>query len=388
MTYSINLSNGNSLIDVPDGAIDSTTTSLSLVGRNVAGYGEYQNENFVHLLESFANATPPDSPLVGQLWYDTQARHLKVFVQEGIWQGIGKLDALPTTPLLASARKGDFWYNTTTNQLYVFNGSSYELLSVSIPGFGKSRLEGGTILGTSPSGGGEQTFPVLTLYVDNEVIAHIVSETIIPTTPVSSLHENSETPGRLIAGINLVGTALINGRVDQSHKLIDDIDGPLASTSFVRSDSANTQEVASTIWSKETIQAGVRDNDDSQHLVKIGNYTGTGASTTLDGQLVYTGTRFVITCAQPLETARDVVSFDSALSNKTIVTPLTTVELGTAAKPFGTLHATTLNGSLTGPVTGNVIGNINGDNAKLDKIYTRDGLTTVVDLTKTTTEFY
>ncbi len=75
MTYSINLSNGNNLIDVPDGAIDSTTTSLSLVGRNVAGYGEYQNENFVHLLESFANATPPDSPLVGQLWYDSQARH-------------------------------------------------------------------------------------------------------------------------------------------------------------------------------------------------------------------------------------------------------------------------------------------------------------------------
>jgi hypothetical protein len=45
-------------------------------------------------------------------------------------------------------------------------------------------------------------------------------------------------------------------------------------------------------------------------------------------------------------------------------------------------------GNLTGTVTGNVIGNINGDNARLDKIFTRNGLTTVVDLTKSTPEHY
>jgi hypothetical protein len=79
MPYSLKLSNGDSLVDIPDGKVDFATTSLNLVGKNVSGYGFYQNTNFVHLLENFAKNTSPDSPLKGQLWYDSTVNALKVY---------------------------------------------------------------------------------------------------------------------------------------------------------------------------------------------------------------------------------------------------------------------------------------------------------------------
>ena len=53
MAYIINKTNGTQIAVVEDGTIDQTT-DLKLVGKNYAGYGEIQNENFVHLLENFA----------------------------------------------------------------------------------------------------------------------------------------------------------------------------------------------------------------------------------------------------------------------------------------------------------------------------------------------
>ena len=70
MAYIVNKFSGAQLIVLEDGTID-TTTSLGLVGRNYVGYGETQNENFVFLLENFANDAPPSRPLQGQIWFNT-----------------------------------------------------------------------------------------------------------------------------------------------------------------------------------------------------------------------------------------------------------------------------------------------------------------------------
>ena len=48
MAYTINKFDGTLLSTVDDGTIDQTT-SLRFVGKNYAGYGEIQNENFLHL---------------------------------------------------------------------------------------------------------------------------------------------------------------------------------------------------------------------------------------------------------------------------------------------------------------------------------------------------
>lgn len=79
MAYNINKSNGDLLVTVEDGTADLTSTSLALVGRNFAGYGEYLNENMIHMLENFASVSQPNSPLEGQLWYDSSSKLLKIF---------------------------------------------------------------------------------------------------------------------------------------------------------------------------------------------------------------------------------------------------------------------------------------------------------------------
>lgn len=79
MSYNINKSNGDLLVTVEDGTADLTSTSIALVGRNFSGYGEYLNENMIHMLENFASSSQPNSPLEGQLWYDSSTRLLKVY---------------------------------------------------------------------------------------------------------------------------------------------------------------------------------------------------------------------------------------------------------------------------------------------------------------------
>ena len=58
MPYILNKTNGASVTIVQDASLD-TTTDLTFLGRNYAGYGETQNENFLKLLENFANTTAP-----------------------------------------------------------------------------------------------------------------------------------------------------------------------------------------------------------------------------------------------------------------------------------------------------------------------------------------
>ena len=58
MAYTINNYNNAILTTIEDGTLDPTTDP-KLVGKNYAGYGEIQNENFVFLLENFSGANSP-----------------------------------------------------------------------------------------------------------------------------------------------------------------------------------------------------------------------------------------------------------------------------------------------------------------------------------------
>ena len=67
MSYQINKTDGTLLVDLADGQLDSNSTDLSLIGRNYRGFGEAFNENFIALLENFANQSAPVNPLRGQI---------------------------------------------------------------------------------------------------------------------------------------------------------------------------------------------------------------------------------------------------------------------------------------------------------------------------------
>jgi hypothetical protein len=92
MSYIINNSRGQIVAVVGDGTVNTTATDLALVGRAVTNYGEYQNENYVYLLENFANGAAPSQPILGQLWYNSSTDVLSAYNTGNTWTQIASED--------------------------------------------------------------------------------------------------------------------------------------------------------------------------------------------------------------------------------------------------------------------------------------------------------
>jgi len=129
MAYQVDRFNGTFLVSVADGTID-TTTDLSFVGKNYAGYGELQNENFLHLLENFANTTAPPKRITGQIWYDSGNRKLK-FYDGSKFKSANGAEVGATAP--AGLEVGEFWFDTSSAQLYTWNGAEFVLIGPEAP---------------------------------------------------------------------------------------------------------------------------------------------------------------------------------------------------------------------------------------------------------------
>jgi hypothetical protein len=92
MSYIINNSRGNIVAVVADGTVNTTATPITLVGRGVTSYGTSENENYVWILENFANSTAPLNPILGQLWYDNSVDTLNVYNSTSTWTAIASQD--------------------------------------------------------------------------------------------------------------------------------------------------------------------------------------------------------------------------------------------------------------------------------------------------------
>jgi len=124
MAYQVNKFNGTFLTSVEDGTIDSST-DLRFVGKNYAGYGEVQNENYLHLMENFANTTAPPKVVAGQIWYDSGAKKLK-FYDGAKFKIANGAEVSASQPSGLAA--GEFWWDTTAKQLYTWSGTDYVLV--------------------------------------------------------------------------------------------------------------------------------------------------------------------------------------------------------------------------------------------------------------------
>ena len=124
MAYTIDKYNNTQLTVVEDGTIDQTT-DLKLVGKNYAGYGEIQNENFVFLLENFSGISAPPKAISGQIWFDSSTRKLK-FYDGTKFRTTGGAEVSATEP--SGLTEGDFWWDTTNEQLYAYNSSTFVLV--------------------------------------------------------------------------------------------------------------------------------------------------------------------------------------------------------------------------------------------------------------------
>jgi hypothetical protein len=115
MSYNILNPDGTILAILADNTVDQITTSLALVGRDVAAYGEYFNNDFVRLLSNSAGDPNPRSPVQGQLWYDTATQRLKLY--KGIWTPI--IATVVSSTADNNQLVGDLWFDLSTGQLKV-----------------------------------------------------------------------------------------------------------------------------------------------------------------------------------------------------------------------------------------------------------------------------
>jgi hypothetical protein len=201
MAYIVNKFSGAQLIVLEDGTID-TSTSLGLVGRNYVGYGETQNENFVFLLENFANEFPPSRPLQGQIWFNTTTN--LTYAYDGTnWNPIGAAILSATAP--ADINAGALWLDTAANQLKIYTGSAWTFIGPeAVAGFGITRARA-----TSLDDSVGDPKPVIILETNGTAIA-------ICTAQAFSINSSNSVAGfenTLIAGINLSNTAKIKGDI-------------------------------------------------------------------------------------------------------------------------------------------------------------------------------
>ena len=206
MAYILNKSNGQQLTVLNDGLTDSALTSLSLVGKNVTNFGDAQNENFVFLLENFANSSQtggqPRNPMVGQLWYDTTLTVNRPLVFDGAkWRPLAVswydttssnsvINALsiPSYPF-GTSMPGDFWVDSVNKQMYVIisTGSDKVLIGPEyVPGFGTTKMSSDSLRDVAGN-----PHPVIKTILNGEVISIHSNETFVvsPTTPVAGFSQ-------------------------------------------------------------------------------------------------------------------------------------------------------------------------------------------------------
>jgi hypothetical protein len=125
ITFTDPAKNENGGITVPEQQ-NVPVSNLSLIGRNYPLYGQAINQNFLSLLENFANPSAPPNSIEGQLWYDSYNQVLKVNDAVTGWipvNGVYEQELQPTT-----VKPGDIWVETDTSILYIFNGSTWILV--------------------------------------------------------------------------------------------------------------------------------------------------------------------------------------------------------------------------------------------------------------------
>jgi hypothetical protein len=143
---------------------------MVLVGKNYAGYGEFLDENFIHLLENGSNTTAPGAPLVGQLWWDQTTDTMKVY-NGTTFKVISGATASASAP--TSNVAGDLWYDSTNAQLNVYSGTAFILV-------GPAYTAGTGVTGAIPA-----------TITDTDAVSHVVVELYVEDSIVGIISKDA-----------------------------------------------------------------------------------------------------------------------------------------------------------------------------------------------------
>lgn len=212
MSYRITHYNGALITIINDGTVDNTL-DITLVGKNYAGYGAIQNDNFVYLLENFANTTPPSSPVGGQIWFDSGNKKLK-FYDGNKFRTTGGAEIGTSEP--TGLTIGDFWWDTANNQLHAYTGSGFALIGPQIvAGSGTTEM-----ITTSVKDNAGTTHSIIEAVIngDTEFIissdeSYTLDSTLNPIAGFTTIHKgvtlaySDPTTGELLSDDRFWGTA-------------------------------------------------------------------------------------------------------------------------------------------------------------------------------------
>jgi len=219
--------------------VPNDDTSLRFPGRNVTGYGKIIAENFLHLLENFSGPNRPVNPVEGQLWYDTTTEQLKIWDSID-WKAASNIQTGVERPELGSSRKGDLWVDTSKQQLSIYSGSSWVLVGPYVSTVDGKRT--GPIVETLVDQNNEDR-TVVTFYVDDEPIIIISKDQFYPKSNIQGFVEQGIRPG-----INITTSTFVTGfptrliGVSSSSEALRINNADVAASRFLRSDTINTTD--------------------------------------------------------------------------------------------------------------------------------------------------
>jgi len=211
-------------------------TSLVLPGRTKGDYGQIVLENFLHLLENFANANPPRNPVEGQLWYDTTIGVDQLKVYDGAqWVAAGGLKKANRQPEASQSVVGDLWVDTENQQLWLYTGSGWILVG---PEFSQGANTGPRfeeILDVTNS-----RRKIAVIYVDDKPVVIFSDVEFKPKRAIQGFE-------RVYPGVNLStsisGSPTVPkyyGTSEKAENLIIPGEGAVPATQFARRDRANS----------------------------------------------------------------------------------------------------------------------------------------------------
>jgi len=232
MSYIITLTDGSTFANIADGTIN-TISSMTLLGKNYAGYGQFIADNIIRLLQNGANTTAPGAPIQGQLWYDQTTGTMKVYTGS-TFKVISGATASSTAPSVSTVA-GDLWYDTVNSQLNVYTGTAWILV------------------GPAYTGGAGVSGAIVTTITDTNAVSHVAVEMYVANAvvgifskdaaytpavaPVGGGWTGAKTiqPGLTLAGPISGVTQLFQGTANNANFL-----GGIASSGFVATTSNQT----------------------------------------------------------------------------------------------------------------------------------------------------
>jgi len=261
----------NGTVNLTDGQLNSTSTSLSFLGKNYSqSYTQPIGENFLHLLENFAFSSPPINPVQGQLWFnnnddlesdsvsDNSRDSYGLKIYDGTsWLPVGIIKKFSENPSLTSGgtnlKTGDLYVDTERQQLYINNGNNgWTLVG---PTFNAAEKTGAEIEYVDDADAPVKR-PILSIFVKTKRVVIISDYQFTPKSLLSGFKIIKQ-------GINLSTANLNNntnetkfwGVAEKAEALISG-DEIVSTTNFLRSDQNSTTNFSFNVRNNNGINIG------------------------------------------------------------------------------------------------------------------------------------